>query len=77
LLTTISHPQLTPQELEDIVAAFKDTTEPKAVWASGIHIAGEKYMTIKAEDKSLYGMKVRYKQTPSEKSKTELTYFNL
>jgi Profilin len=46
-------------ELKPIVASFKDTSEPKSIQGSGFHIAGEKYVVIKAEDRSLYGMKVR------------------
>ena len=36
--------------------AFSD---PSNAFSSGIHIAGVKYMTIKADGRSLYGKKVR------------------
>ena len=56
--------QLSPQELREVVTAFSDTNDPKAVQASGLHLAGEKYFVIKADDKSLYGKKVRSLQPP-------------
>ena len=55
----VSRPQLLPQELKEVVSAFSDTNEPKAVQESGLHLAGEKYFVIMANDKSLYGKKVR------------------
>jgi Profilin len=58
-LTSSSHLQLSPQELREVVTAFNDTNEPKAVQATGLHLAGEKYFVIKADEKSLYGKKVR------------------
>ncbi|MCJ1441450.1 MAG: profilin, required for normal timing of actin polymerization in response to thermal stress [Stictis urceolatum] len=45
-------------ELKAIVAAFKDTSDPKNIQSTGFHVAGEKYITIKADERSLYGMKV-------------------
>lgn len=50
---------VTPAELQEVVGAYKDTSEPKKVQASGLHIAGVKYIVIKADDTSLYGKKVR------------------
>ncbi|KAK5052634.1 hypothetical protein LTR84_002499 [Exophiala bonariae] len=47
---------VTPQELKDIVAGFKDAEK---VQSSGVHVAGVKYMTIKADDSSIYGKKGR------------------
>ena len=47
--------------MQAIVAAYKDTADPKKVWGTGIHIAGEKYVTLKADDRSLYGKKVSNK----------------
>lgn len=47
--------------MQAVVAAFKETTEPKKVFGTGLHIAGQKYVTLKAEDRSLYGKKVRTK----------------
>lgn len=50
--------QLSPSEMKAIVNAYKDKNEPKAVQSTGIHIAGEKYVVLKADDTSLYGKKV-------------------
>ena len=47
--------------MQAVVAAYKDTTDPKKVWGTGLHIAGEKYVTLKADDRSLYGKKVSNK----------------
>jgi profilin len=44
--------------MQAVVAAYKDTADPKKVWATGLHIAGQKYVTLKADDRSLYGKKV-------------------
>ena len=44
--------------MQAVVAAYKDTADPKNVWGTGLHIAGEKYVTLKADDRSLYGKKV-------------------
>jgi hypothetical protein len=53
--------QVSPQEMQAVVAAYKDTADPKKVWGTGLHIAGEKYVTLKADDRSLYGKKVSNK----------------
>ena len=47
--------------MQAVVAAYKDTADPKKVWGTGLHIAGEKYVTLKADDRSLYGKKVSNK----------------
>jgi profilin len=44
--------------MQAIVANYKDTAEPKKIFGTGIHVAGDKYVTIKADDRSLYGKKV-------------------
>jgi len=51
--------QVTPQEMQEVVGAYKDTSMPKKVQSTGLHIAGEKYIVIKADDTSLYGKKGR------------------
>jgi len=51
--------KVTPQEMQEVVGAYKDTSTPKAVQSTGLHIAGQKYIVIKADDTSLYGKKVR------------------
>lgn len=54
---------VTPQEMQEVVAAYKDKGDPatgvKQVQASGLHIAGERFVVIKADERSVYGKKVR------------------
>lgn len=45
--------------MQAIVGAFKDTSEPKQIQMSGLHVAGQKYMTIRADDSSIYLKQVR------------------
>jgi hypothetical protein len=45
--------------MSKIVASFKDNSDVKAIQSEGFVLAGEKYMTIRADEKSLYGKKVR------------------
>lgn len=47
---------VSPKELQAIIAGF---TNPAALWAGGIHLGGVKYVTTKAEGRSLYGRKDR------------------
>ena len=49
---------MTPQEVAEIVNAYKDTSTPKKVQSTGLHLAGQKYIVIKADETSLYGKKV-------------------
>ncbi|OLL21996.1 Profilin [Neolecta irregularis DAH-3] len=44
--------QLKPQELKTIVAGFDNNYE---ILASGMHVCGQKYLTIRADDRSIYG----------------------
>jgi len=46
-----------PQEMKEVVSAYKDTETPKRVQSTGLHIAGEKYIVLKADETSLYGKK--------------------
>jgi len=50
---------LTPQEMQEVVGAFKDNSQPKKVQMNGIHIAGQKYFVLKADDGSIYGKQGR------------------
>jgi profilin len=50
---------ITPTEMQTVVGAFKDTGNPKKVQMEGIHIAGQKYFVLKADDGSIYGKQVR------------------
>ena len=43
--------------MKEIVTAYRDTATPKAVQSTGLHIAGEKYIVLKADETSLYGKK--------------------
>lgn len=49
---------VTPSEMQEVVGAYKDTSMPKKVQSTGLHIAGQKYIVIKADETSLYGKKV-------------------
>jgi hypothetical protein len=51
--------QLSPAEMAEVVGAFKDTSAPKKVLMNGLHIAGQKYFVLKADDGSIYGKQVR------------------
>lgn len=51
--------QLKPDEISAIVSHYADKDDPKKVFGTGFRIAGEKYLTLKADDRSLYGKKVR------------------
>lgn len=53
--------QVTPQELKEVVAAFADKGDAngvKQVQSTGIHVGGERYVVLKADERSLYGKKV-------------------
>jgi len=45
-----------PEEIQSVIASFAEQ-EPKKIWGTGFKIEGEKYVTIKAEDRSVYGKK--------------------
>ena len=51
--------QVAPAEIKEIIASYSDTSDVKKIQSGGFRIAGEKYMTIKADEKSVYGKKVR------------------
>ena len=50
--------QVAPTEMKDVVSAYTDSKDVKSVQSNGFHIAGNRYVTIKADDRSLYGKKV-------------------
>lgn len=58
--------QLKPAEMSEVVKSFQDKSEPKSVMSNGFHIAGKKYMTLKADDRSLYGKQVSYTSKKQE-----------
>lgn len=51
--------------MKEVTNAFKDKGDAsglKAVQSNGLHIAGERYVVLKADDRSLYGKKVRQRR---------------
>ncbi|KAF2167679.1 hypothetical protein M409DRAFT_65812 [Zasmidium cellare ATCC 36951] len=48
-----------PEEMKEVVAAYNDKSDVKQVQSSGLHIAGEKFVVLKADDRSVYGKKGR------------------
>ena len=51
---------VSPTEMQEVVAAYKDTGDVKQVQSTGLHIAGERFIVIKADDRSIYGKKVSF-----------------
>jgi len=53
--------QVSPQEMQEVVGAYKDPGKDgvKQVQSTGLHIAGERFIVIKADDRSIYGKKGR------------------
>ena len=59
MFRSADHPfQVAPEEIKEVVNSYADKGEPKKVQSSGFHVAGHRYVTIKADDRSLYGKKV-------------------
>lgn len=50
--------QVSPAEIKEIVNAYADKGNPKKVQSEGFYVHGERYVTIKADERSLYGRKV-------------------
>jgi len=46
-----------PEELKEIVGAYKDTGDPKKIQSAGLHVAGERFVVIRADERSIYGKK--------------------
>lgn len=51
--------QVTPEEIKQVIASYSDTGETKSIQMKGFHIGGLKYMTVKTDDRSVYGRKAR------------------
>lgn len=47
---------VTPQELQVVVAGFKNS---QSLTEHGLHVAGAKYVLLRADERSIYGKKVR------------------
>lgn len=56
--------QVGPGEINEVVAFYAGKGDVKKLQSDGLHIAGDRYVTIKAEDRSLYGRKVSCKLMP-------------
>lgn len=46
--------------MKAVVAALGGGAATDKIWGEGVHIIGEKYVVTKAEDRSIYGRKVRF-----------------
>lgn len=44
-----------PSEVQEIISGYAN---PENATAHGVHVAGEKYFVIKADERSIYGKKV-------------------
>ena len=54
----ISRLQIAPAEIKEIIAAYNDKNDIKAVQSDGLHVAGERFVVLKSDDRSLYGKRV-------------------
>lgn len=57
--------------MKEIVTAYKDKGDAagvKQVQSTGLHVAGERFVVLKADERSLYGKKVgrHYSRFPPE-----------
>ncbi|KAL8953955.1 MAG: hypothetical protein Q9222_000242 [Ikaeria aurantiellina] len=48
---------VTPAEIKAVVSSFADTGEVKKIQSAGFHVATEKFITLKSDQRSLYGKK--------------------
>jgi profilin len=65
--------QVKPEELKAIVASFTDSggaDQVKKVQREGFYVGGERYVVIKADDRSLYGKKVGGSSGPWHRPRT-------
>ena len=51
---------VSPQEMQEIVNTYKDKGSDgvKQVQSTGLHVADERFVVLKADDRSIYGKKV-------------------
>lgn len=59
-----------------MVASFNDTEEPKKIQGQGFEIAGIKYITIKADERSLYGKQVHSEHPVMAKADSERPHWS-
>lgn len=62
-LTSLPHTQVKPAEMQEVVSAYKDKGDAngvKKVQSTGLHVGGDRFIVIKADDRSVYGKKVRF-----------------
>ena len=50
--------QVSPNEIKDVISSYSDSGDPKKIQMQGFHIGGAKYMTIRTDERSVYGKKV-------------------
>lgn len=50
--------------MQEVVAGLSGKVDK--LYAEGLHVAGERYVLTKAEDRSLYARKVRYGISPPD-----------
>ena len=50
--------QVSASEMQEIVSGLSGKADK--LYAEGLHVAGERYVLTKAEDRSLYARKVRH-----------------
>ena len=57
---------MSPDEMKEVVATYKDPGKDgvKEVQRTGLRIAGERYVVLKADDRSIYGKQVRQTRYP-------------
>jgi profilin len=46
---------VTPGEMKEIIDAYNDKSEVKAVQSNGLHVGGQKFVVLKTDDRSIYG----------------------
>lgn len=51
-------PQVAPGEIKEIINAYNDKNDVKAVQSNGLHVGGERFVVLKADQRSLYARKV-------------------
>lgn len=54
--------QIKPNEVTEIIAGFNN---PNSVLGSGVHLDGVKYLTLQANDRSIYAKKVKEQAKPT------------